>query len=82
MTHKRRYNSEPPVRNVHLPTCEHTGKLQHASRKAARRFAAANELGGLNAYECTACDFWHLGHLPAMIRDGDAVRWDIQPRRE
>lgn len=82
MTHKRRYSKEPPVRSVFLPTCEHTGKRMHESRKAARKYAATHVLDGLNAYRCTACDAWHLGHLPAMVRDGDAVRWDLQPRRD
>ncbi len=60
--------------------CEHTGKVRHVSRKAANRYARRNNTHGVDAYLCTACGEWHLGHLPKMVRDGDAVRWSLQPR--
>ena len=63
-------------------TCPHTGKMRFSSRKAARRFARKEGLNDLNAYLCTICNDYHLGHLPKMVRDGDAVRWDMQPRSE
>lgn len=82
--HDRSYSA--PRRKPVAPKwtiCQHTGKRRYESRKEARRAAAMNSsVRGLSPYECTICKGWHLGHLPRMVRDGDAVRWDMQPRTD
>lgn len=83
MSLRRRARSQgKEQRRIEWTTCEHTGKRRYNSRKDARRAAAAAGNRGLDAYPCTACGGFHNGHLPKMVRDGDAVRWDMQPRIE
>jgi hypothetical protein len=47
-----------------------TGKVQFASRKQARRGARFRSVR-LSAYDCDQCAFWHLGHLPTRVRNGE-----------
>ena len=83
MSLRRRAKAESKkTRQIPWRTCEHTGKRRYETRKDARRAAAAADIHGLSAYECSSCGGFHNGHLPKMVRDGDAVRWDMQPRVE
>jgi hypothetical protein len=61
----------PPARG----SCP-TGKVQFASRKQARRGAKYRSIS-LSAYRCEDCDWWHLGHLPQRVRNGevDKAAW-------
>lgn len=55
------------------PTC---GKLRYPSRKDARRAASRIPRDGrLAAYECDG--WWHLGHLPTVVRRGDLERANV-----
>lgn len=47
-----------------------TGKVQFASRKQARRGARFRAIS-LSAYRCGDCDWWHLGHVPQRVRNGE-----------
>lgn len=76
----RRHHRPMPPKEIPWTRCAHTGKMRFKSRKDAKRFAAMKSLTGLSAYQCTVCQGWHNGHLPKMVRDGDAVRWDMRPR--
>ena len=82
MSLRRRARQREQRAPIQWTTCEHTGKRRYESRKAARRAAASAGMHDLSAYECSACGGFHNGHLPKMVRDGDAVRWDMQPRVE
>ena len=49
-----------------------SGKVQFATRKQARRGAKFRaSLGRVSAYKCGQCAFWHLGHLPERVRNGE-----------
>lgn len=59
------------------PTC---GKVRYLTRKHARLVARrmkhrSGKDGRLNAYQCG--NFWHLGHLPAVVISGESSRDDI-----
>jgi hypothetical protein len=47
-----------------------SGKVQFATRKQAKKGARFRSLSGLAAYKCGECEFWHLGHVPARVRNG------------
>jgi hypothetical protein len=51
--------------------------VQFATRKQARKGARFRSLSDLAAYKCDRCEFWHLGHLPARVRNGevDKAAW-------
>lgn len=51
------------------------GKIRYLSRKDARQVARSLSRAGLNAYECAG--YWHLGHLPPIVRRGRATREDL-----
>lgn len=48
-----------------------TGKVQFATRKQARRGARFRSLDRLSVYRCEECAFFHLGHLPDRVRNGE-----------
>lgn len=54
-----------------------TGKLQFATRKQAKARARTMRGSGLNAYRCEHCDWFHLGHKPQRVRNGeiDKAAW-------
>jgi hypothetical protein len=60
-------------------TCGKVRYLTKADAKAAIRHMKGRE-GRLNAYRC-ASGFWHIGHLPALVRKGQISRSEIWPRR-
>lgn len=47
-----------------------SGKVQFATRKQARRGAKFRAVR-LAAYRCGDCGWWHLGHLPERVRNGE-----------
>lgn len=56
--------------------CPATGKNQYESRKHARRAARVLYPDAvLRAYQCTECDWWHIGNTPR-----DVVRGERAPR--
>lgn len=65
-----------------LSTCPTCGKRRFLSKTQAKQSARRMRRGGkprLNAYRCG--DFWHLGHLPDVVRHGGATRDDITTPR-
>lgn len=62
------------------PTCGKRRFLTKAQAKTAARQMRRLGKPRLNTYRCG--DFWHLGHLPDVVRHGEATRADITtPRR-
>ena len=65
-----------------LSTCPTCGKRQFLKKAHAK--AAARQMKGrtgrLHAYRCG--QFWHLGHLPDVVRHGEASRDDITTPRQ
>lgn len=59
-------------------SCE--GKVRYSSRKAARRVMRRLQGRGLmdrdhvTAYRCLFCDFYHIGHTPPAILQGEVSR--------
>lgn len=54
---------------------ECVGKVRFLTRKAAR--LARKRMPGnghLNAYACTRCPFWHLGHWNPHVREHARAR--------
>ncbi|MEU4703412.1 hypothetical protein [Nonomuraea dietziae] len=47
--------------------CPETGKVRHLTRADATYWRRRLHQGdpGINAYECSHCGFWHVGHLHA-----------------
>lgn len=67
-----------PPRSV--GTCVKCGKASYLSRKDARSVARNRHPGEhMSAYPCG--DYWHIGHIPTMIRDGRLDRRDYDPAR-
>jgi hypothetical protein len=58
-----------------IGTCPDCGKQRYASRKTARHAARRQSRAALSAYPCGA--YWHIGHLPRVIAQGDASRQDL-----
>ena len=59
------------------------GKIRYQTRadakKARRRIYSARlpgRDGPLSAYLCDVCDYFHLGHLPQVVRRGEVSRDD------
>lgn len=53
-----------------------TGKRAYPERahaKAAVKFMAKTGNGGVHAYRCPGCDFWHVGHPPRALVEGRAT---------
>lgn len=56
---------EPVARGTVV--CVETGKFR-LHKGAAKSEAKRNQGGALNAYRCTFCGGWHVGHLPRWKR--------------
>ena len=52
-------------------------KLQFDTRRAARRAARRMHDSALNVYRCPECGWFHIGHLPQRVRNGevDKAAW-------
>lgn len=53
------------------PSC---GKIPYLSRKDARRDSHRRVVpaaGRMRAYRCENCPYWHVGHLPWLVRKGE-----------
>ncbi len=48
-----------------------SGKVQFATRKQAKRGRRFRGLTDVRAYRCGDCAFWHLGHVPQRVRNGE-----------
>lgn len=61
-----------------------TGKVQFANRKQAKRGRRFRNLEGVSVYRCTECDWFHLGHLPKRVKNGevDKSAWLKATRKE
>lgn len=55
--------------------CPRCGKRSWPTKRDAKRIRARRPGRRLNVYRCG--DSWHLGHLPDVVRHGDAGRDDI-----
>lgn len=62
--------------------CPETGKSTFITRKDARHARRTMGKPGaeLNAYRCDACGYWHLGHLPDVVQNGDVARGELARR--
>lgn len=74
MSHERRYVSNP---TRWVATCPITNKRSYIDKKAAK--AANKRIPGdnMNVYKCsdtTHGEHYHIGHLPKMVKMGDASR--------
>ncbi len=51
------------------------------TRRDAQQWARQVGLTGLDTYRCNheGCEFWHLGHLPALVKRGKLDRHDLYP---
>ena len=65
------------MRRLGYGRCPDCGKWCYESRKQAKEAIRQHEgrEGRLNAYACGR--HWHIGHLPDVVRHGDAGRGDI-----
>lgn len=45
-----------------------SGKRCHQSRRSAKAHAASLRQPRVREYRCHLCGFWHVGHLPAVVR--------------
>lgn len=52
------------------------GKWSYPNRKTAKKVARERLHARLGAYRCDLSGLWHLGHLPAFVRDGRLPRSD------
>ena len=58
--------------------CESCGKLSYLSRKHARAVIRVRNVDGVRPYRCPAAPgYWHLGHLPPVVRAGVKTRREI-----
>jgi hypothetical protein len=48
-----------------------TGKVQYSTRRQAKSSARRRNRTDLAAYPCDQCDWFHLGHKPQRVRNGD-----------
>lgn len=68
-------------------TCR-CGKFRYFTRKAAKQamrrlYPDRANHGRLNAYKCPdEHSTWHLGHLPPVVKRGEATRDDITRRKK
>lgn len=63
--------------------CPTTGKLKWSTRGKAKQTARRVNPGEhMSAYRCSACKWWHIGHLPRGVVDGVVTRSDLRPRNE
>lgn len=55
-----------------LPDCAECGKRSYKSRKDGKTAIRSWHPGqGMSAYPCPVIDgFWHIGHLPGVVREG------------
>lgn len=54
-----------------------TGKVQYSTRGQAKGSARRRNDNTLSAYRCAQCDWFHLGHKPQRVRNGevDKAAW-------
>ena len=58
--------------------CPDCGKKRWQSKADAKAMAKRTPGGHeLSAYRCG--NYWHLGHIPTVVKHGDATRADIYP---
>ncbi len=57
-----------------------TRKVEFATRKQARAAAKSMNDSALGVYRCPDCEWFHVGHLPQRVRNGDVDRreWESQ----
>jgi hypothetical protein len=63
--------------------CEAHEKLLYTSRKFAREAVRRLHSRGMNVYICDQYEgvtLWHIGHLPAKVKDGTISRATIIQR--
>lgn len=76
-------SAEPTWKQLHgIGTCDRHGKRLYTSRRAARRSIPKHL--GVTPYPCDHIHgMWHVGHLPTVVKQGDAGRDEIytRPRR-
>ncbi|MEV0726029.1 hypothetical protein AB0I37_25025 [Micromonospora purpureochromogenes] len=69
MKHRKALTHNRPTGKVYCPDC---GKYGFHTRKDAKRMEKQYPEEQMRPYRCpTADDIWHLGHLPAVVRQGE-----------
>lgn len=59
------------LHQVHTPECGKRGYQTRAdAKKALRHHRKRGFSRGVRPYECPACGFWHLGHVPYAVKVG------------
>lgn len=63
-------------------TCTTCGKRSYLSRHAARQAKRLHsDRRGLSVYRCSS-GYWHIGHLPHLVRQGVRTRSEHYSERE
>lgn len=53
---------------------------ERAGAKSLLRTLRRNGDHGSRVYRCPECNLFHVGHLPKVVRDGDAGAGEVYPR--
>lgn len=53
-----------------------TRKVQFANRKQAKAGARNLNDSALGVYRCPSCDWFHVGHKPQRVRNGEIDKGD------
>ena len=53
-----------------------TGKVEFATRKQAKSWRRKMDGDPVGAYRCGECEWWHLGHKPGRVRNGEIDKAD------
>lgn len=78
----KRYTTDPAVCVGHC--APERGKVIYLSRKTAKVAARKTPPGGggaLRPYPCPHADHWHVGHIPAAVRQGEITKEQWLARR-
>lgn len=75
----RRDSNGAPVPEGSL--CDSTGKKMWSSRQQAKLVARRVNPGQhMSAYRCEGCDWFHIGHMPQIVKAGDLDRGELRPK--
>jgi hypothetical protein len=67
------------VRYTNVTGCGKRGYLTATDARRDNRRARQAGRNGMRPYRCVACAFWHLGHLPAVVRAGLLTAAEVFP---
>lgn len=74
---KRGVSEAKAGREIHhrskVATCEKSAFHTRPDAKRAARYVR-HKTGRMRPYRCDVCGFWHLGHMPQSVRQGEPWR--------